>query len=133
MLAFVEGVASRQARLTFAMCRHTVVDLAQLLNEPPPAHEGNRLPAPELERLCALPQQRNAGFQLRDDEASYKKLTDLRAMYEPYLHALSRFLYMEVPPWILAREITDNWKTSAWGRISGISAPDLDGPDDHTD
>ena len=46
-------------------------------------------------------------------------------MYEPYLHALSRFLYMEVPPWILAKEITDNWKTSAWGRISGLSRRDL--------
>jgi hypothetical protein len=131
LLAFVEGVASRQARLTFAMCRHTVVDLAQLFNEPPPAREGNRLPASELDRLRAVVMK--AGFQLRDDEASYKKLIDLRAMYEPYLHALSRFLFMEVPPWILAREITDNWKTSAWGRISGISAPDLDGPDDHTD
>ena len=45
-------------------------------------------------------------------------------MYEPYLNALSRFLYMEVPPWILAQEITDNWKTSAWGRISGIAGSD---------
>ncbi len=131
LLAFVEGVASRQARLTFAMCRHTVVDLAQLFNAPPPAHEGSRLLAPELGRLRAVVMK--AGFQLRDDDASYKKLTDLRAMYEPYLHALSRYLFMEVPPWILAKEITDNWKTSAWGRISGISAPDLDGPDDHTD
>ena len=131
LLAFVEIGALRQARLTFAMCRHTVVDLAQLFNAPPPAREGNRLPASELDRLRAVVVK--AGFQLRDDEASYKKLTDLRAMYEPYLHALSRYLFMEVPPWILAREITDNWKTSAWGRISGISAPDLDGPDDHTD
>ncbi len=131
LLAYVDSMASRQARLTFAMCRHTVVDLAQLFNEAPSTHEGNRLPAPELERLRAF--LTKAGFQLRDDEASHKKLADLRSMYEPYLHALSRFLYMEVPPWILAKEITDNWKTSAWGRISGIAGPDLEGPDDHTD
>jgi hypothetical protein len=131
LLAFVESTASRQARLTFAMCRHTVVDLAQLFNEPPSAHESDRLPTPELARLRAAVTK--AGFQVRDDEASYKKLADLRAMYEPFILALSRFLYMEVPPWILAKEITDNWKTSAWGRISGLTGPDLEGPDDHTD
>jgi hypothetical protein len=42
-------------------------------------------------------------------------------MYEPYLHALARFLYVELPPWILSSEITENWKTTAWGRISGHS------------
>jgi Ion channel len=131
LLAFVESTASRQARLTFAMCRHTVVDLAQLFNEPPSAHESDRLPAVELARLRAAVSK--AGFQVRDDEASYKKLADLRGMYEPFIQALSRFLYMEVPPWILANEITDNWKTSAWGRISGLTGPDLEGPDDHTD
>jgi hypothetical protein len=131
LLAFVEGTVSRQARLTFAMCRHTVVDLAQLFNEPPSGRESDRLPAAELARLRAAVTK--AGFQIRDDEASYKKLADLRALYEPFVQALSRFLYMEVPPWILANEITDNWKTSAWGRISGLTGPDLEGPDDHTD
>ncbi|MDR3722482.1 MAG: potassium channel family protein [Candidatus Acidoferrales bacterium] len=131
LLAFVESTSSRQARLTFAMCRHTVVDLAQLFNEPPPNHRDNRLPPAELARLRAA--LTKCGFKLRDDEASHKKLADLRAMYEPYLHALSRFLYMEVPPWILATEIADNWKTSAWGRISGIAGPDREEPDDHTD
>jgi hypothetical protein len=42
-------------------------------------------------------------------------------MYEPYLYALADFLYVELPPWILAAHITDDWKTSAWGRISGFS------------
>jgi hypothetical protein len=64
-----------------------------------------------------------AGFQLNDTEASRKKLTELREMYEPYLQGLSRFLFMELPPWILAKEITDNWKTTAWGRISGFATP----------
>jgi hypothetical protein len=131
LMAYVDSTASRQARLTFAMCRHTVVDLAQLFNEAPSTHEKDRLLAPELERLRAFLVK--PGFQLRDDDASHKKLADLRAMYEPYLHALSRFLYMEVPPWILAQEITDNWKTSAWGRISGIAGSDTQEADDHTD
>jgi hypothetical protein len=28
-----------------------------------------------------------------------------------------------LPPWILKQEIMDNWKTSAWSRISGFSVP----------
>ena len=44
-------------------------------------------------------------------------------MYEPYLQRSRAFLYMELPPWILAKEITDNWRTSAWGRISGFTLP----------
>jgi len=53
-------------------------------------------------------------------------------MYEPYVNALSLYLYVDLPPWILAKEVTDNWKTSAWGRISGFAAnPKEVGVDDH--
>jgi hypothetical protein len=91
----------------------------------------DRLPAPELQRLRVVLTQ--AGFQLRDDEVSRNKLAELRLMYEPYLQALSRFLYMELPTWILAREITDNWRTSAWGRITGFAASTRQETDDHSD
>jgi hypothetical protein len=131
LLAFVDHVSVRQARLTFAMSRHSVVDLAQVFGQKPIQNSPDRLPPSELARLRALLTQ--SGFQLRDDEESHKKLATLRAMYEPYLLTLSRFLYMEIPPWILAKEISDNWKTSAWGRISGLTAPDRVGPDDHGD
>ena len=45
------------------------------------------------------------------------RLTELREMYEPYVAALSEFLVMPLPPWILPEDAIDNWKTSAWGRI----------------
>jgi hypothetical protein len=131
VLTGVENMASRQARLTFAICRHTVVDLTQLFNLRPQQGHADRLPAGELQRLrTALAQ---AGVQLRDDEAAAAKLVKLREMYEPYLRALSDFLHMELPPWILAKEITDNWRTSAWGRITGFSSPGPREPDDHAD
>lgn len=120
LIASIDNPCARQARLTFAMCRHTVVDLAQLFSAAPRTAP-DRLPAPELQRLYTALAQ--AGFQLRETEASDKKLLDLRQMYEPYLESLSRFLVMPLPPWILAKEIADNWKTSAWGRISGFSVP----------
>jgi len=121
LVARVENACARQARLTFAMCRHTVVDLAQLFSAAPLPSARDRLPADELHRLRASLSE--AGIQLRDNEASNMKLAKLREMYEPYLEGLSRFLFMDLPPWILAKEISDNWKTSAWGRISGFSVP----------
>ena len=131
LIACVEGAHGRQARLTFAMCRHTVVDLAQTFNAAPRTLAHSRLPAAEFERLRAT--LGGAGLELRHDEAARGKLAELREMYEPYLHALSRFLHMELPPWILAKEITDNWRTSAWGRIAGFAATDRPEPDDHGD
>jgi len=101
------------------MCRHTVADLAQVFFSKPCTDAPDRLPPEQFARLYASLAQ--AGFQLRNDEASNTKLKELRDMYEPYLHALARYLYVELPPWILASHITENWKTSAWGRISGFS------------
>jgi len=121
----------RQARLTFAMCRHTVVDLAQLFRTPPHNVAVDRLPAAEFDRLLA--QLETTGFQIREPQAAEKKLSELRKMYEPYLAVLSRYLFMEVPPWILAKEVTDNWRTSAWGRISGFAVTTATEVDDHSD
>jgi hypothetical protein len=101
------------------MCRHTVADLAQVFSTRPRDAAPDRLPPEQFARLYASLEQ--AGYQLRHDEASKSKLNELRDMYEPYLHALARYLYVELPPWILASHITENWKTSAWGRISGYS------------
>jgi len=131
LIAGAEDACARQARLTFAICRHTAVDLAQLFNAPPRRAKADRLPHSELQRLRTTLAQ--AGLRLTDTEAAAKKLAELREMYEPYLEALSRFLQMELPPWILAKEITDNWRTSAWGRIAGFSAPLRHEPDDHAD
>ena len=48
---------------------------------------------------------------------------------------MAQFLSMDLPPWILAKEISDNWKTSAWGRISGFASSEVGeaSADDHTD
>jgi hypothetical protein len=64
MITSVESGASQQARLTFAMCRHTVADLAQVFAVPPRNADADRLPASELQRLRAiLTQLRQASRQ----------------------------------------------------------------------
>lgn len=132
LISGVENSCARQARLTFAICRHTVVDMAQVFHQPP-INSGDRLPPAELARLHGVLAQ--AGFHLHDTQAAREKLLHLREMYEPYLQALAVHLAIELPPWILAKEIADNWKTSAWGRISSAGAHTVAGSvlDDHSD
>lgn len=120
LVAYCDDACARQARLTFAMCRHTVVDLAQVFHSAPVDAVVDRLPAGDLERIRASLTE--AGMKLRLSAASDMKLARLRHMYEPYLQTLAVFLCIELPPWILTKEATDNWRTTAWGRITGFSA-----------
>jgi hypothetical protein len=133
LIANVEDACSRQARLTFAMCRHTVVDLSQVFYRKPLVGAANRLPPADLKRLRQA--LKEIGFEMRDTEAANNKLEHLREMYEPYIQALAAYLYVDLPPWILSKEITDNWRTSAWGRITGLSAARQEelALDDHAD
>jgi hypothetical protein len=121
---------SRQAKLTFAMCRHTVVDLAQIFYAAPRNSGPDRMPPEDLQRLRTI--LSGAGLHFLETPESNAKLDTLRQMYEPYLKALAAHLYVELPPWILAKEVNDNWRTSAWGRISGFSPSEkASSTDDH--
>jgi len=112
MLASMPRVAPRQAQLTFAIARHAVVDLAQVLRTPP------RPPVPErLTREAAIRlRERLAahGCVLEEGPQTDKALADLRAMYEPYAHALSRRLLMPLPAWSVEEDAGENWRATAW-------------------
>lgn len=113
----VQGAPVWQARMTFAMARHAVVDIAQVFRTKPSRDTScySRLPRAELERMREILGQN--GIHLSDGEDTERRLLELRSMYEPYVHALSEWLLMPLPPWILPKDAIDNWKTSAWGRI----------------
>ncbi len=106
-----------QARMTFAMARHAVVDIAQVFNtKPSPAGACDwRLTTGEFVRMQELLMEN--GIELPNSEDAERRLSELRRMYEPYVFALSQLLIMPLPPWILPVNAIDNWKTSAWGRI----------------
>jgi len=38
-------------------------------------------------------------MELNDSEETEQKLAQLRATYEPYVYALSQFLYVALPAW----------------------------------
>jgi len=117
VLVGVEGAPAWQAKLTFAMARHAVVDLAQIFRAAPSAPQAcvTRLYPGDLERIREILERNSA--RLEDGTEADQKLADLRLMYEPYVSALSELLLMPLPPWILGKDAIDNWKTSAWGRI----------------
>ena len=113
----VEGAPVWQARMTFAMARHAVVDIAQVFRTRPSGVQccETRLPATELDRLRLILKEN--GIRLSEGPETEQRLLELRLMYEPYVAALSDWLMMPLPPWILPPDAIDNWKTSAWGRI----------------
>lgn len=113
----VDGAPAWQARLTFAMARHAVVDIAQIFRTAPTGTQrcSGRLSTQDLARLREILEASGARFQ--DGDEAEKRLLELRMMYEPYVFALSERLMMRLPPWILPPGAVDNWKTSAWGRI----------------
>lgn len=106
-----------QARMTFAMARHAVVDIAQVFKTRPSNVQccDDRLTRSDLDRMRRILEEN--GIRLSDGEETEQRLLELRLMYEPYVSALSEWLMMPLPPWILPPDAIDNWKTSAWGRI----------------
>jgi len=114
----VEGISAHQAQLTFAIARHAVVDLAHVFNTKPHMPHHDRLPPAELARMRS--NLRVRGIVLQDGGAVAERLDKLRAMYEPYVHALSEHLLMPLPQWEIAAKSADNWQTSAWERIAHV-------------
>lgn len=122
LITNLEGPCKRQAELTFAITRHAIVDIAQILNCPPQEPQPDRLSANDLKFLRHLLAE--AGCDLREGSGPHEELSNLRRMYEPYAHSLSNYLRISVPPWIPERDRTDNWQASAWGRSSAFQIDD---------
>jgi hypothetical protein len=98
-----------QARQTYAMCRHAVVDIALVLHLPLADWKDERLPADDLARMRA--QLTAAGLHPNSGPAADAHLIELRRQYEPYLEALNARLHQDLPPWIGDGEPADNWRT----------------------
>lgn len=107
LISGVQGHEARQAQLTFAMARHAMVDLTQMLTRSPIQHASDRLPAEQYERLYKLLCE--SGVSLCRDGQSEQRLRELRRLYEPYAETLSRHFHMPLPPWIPEHPRRDNW------------------------
>jgi len=112
VIAGIDGGPIRQAKLTFAMARHAVVELTQnfILSSPAPAPD--RLPSPSFTVLRKILAE--ADVTMRAGAATEQKLSELRRMYEPYVQALGTYLLISMPPWFRISKPPDCWEISNW-------------------
>lgn len=114
VIAGIDGIHDEQAKLTFAVARHAMVDLAQLVNARYDSLAPERFDAEQLAKLRqALLAE---GLRSRDTAESEEKLAHLRSLYEPYAMAMARTLFITLPPWINADKKKDNWEAGPWDR-----------------
>ena len=127
LIAGVRGHESRQAQLTFAMARHAMVDLAQILSLEPIKDAPDRLPPERYEQLYKM--LCKSGVSVCRDGNSMERLTAMRILYEGYAEALSNHLCMPLPPWISDQPHKDNWLAVAKLRAQAEAAnsPSEDG------
>jgi len=124
IIAYGKDEAKWQAQLTFAISRHAVVDLCEVLRVRHTSPATDRLPPHEVAEVRDLLVKCGASNSCTD--ANDRKLRELREMYEPYLNGLSKRLLMPIPSWGVGAKFVENWKRSAWGKIS--SGPSGSGP-----
>ncbi len=130
LLTVIDGGSRTQARLTFAMARHTVVDLGLVIRKQPSAPAIDRLTPERLtELLTAL---KALGVGIRDDAEARAKLVELRGLYEPFVAGLANFYLLAIPEVWPKEEGPDNWRTSAWlRRAAPLTSLGVDPGDDH--
>jgi hypothetical protein len=118
-IASFDGPVGRQARLTFAIARHAVVDLAQIFHTPPRPPDAERLTPEGLARIREQLARYHVVTKTGPDVD--QKLLELRKLYEPYLHALGDRFWFTVPDWSPHSARVDNWRSSAWEKIANTA------------
>jgi hypothetical protein len=114
VIAGIDGIHNEQAKLTFAMARHAMVDLAQLVSVQYDPMASDRLDAEQLAKLRQALVEKN--LRPQDAAKSDQKLAHLRSLYEPYAMAMARNLLVTLPPWIHPEKKKDNWEAGPWDR-----------------
>jgi hypothetical protein len=123
VLTGIDDIPQRPAKLTFAIARHAVVDLCGVFSIAPALKAKDARLSPEV---LAQVRQRlaEAGIPLREGPDADRKLAHIRAMYEPYVQALSAHLLFDLPPWVPAADAVDDWEASGWE--PGAAPPPID-------
>jgi hypothetical protein len=101
-----------QAKATFAMGRHVIVDLAYILAAPPRESPPDRLSPNDWLRLQEA--LRAAGIPLKTGPQADEALRRSRELYEPYVVSLAQDLLFTLPAWFPQPGAKDNWETTAW-------------------
>jgi len=111
--AGVKGIDPFQARLTFAIGRHTLVDVSQVFSLKPIRDGSERTTAARLEELRRWLVE--ADVPVEESVEAGERFEELRRLYAPYVAALSEYLVMPLPSLVPAEKARFNWKTTALG------------------
>jgi hypothetical protein len=113
--AWVKGIDPFQARLTFAICRHTLVDVSQVFRLKPVDEEAGS----GSDRIGELRAWLDAaGVPIEQGREAEDRFVELRRLYAPYLVALSKHLLMPLPGWLPRGLAKYNWRTTAASRFA---------------
>ncbi len=117
ILVGVEEMRPLQARMTFALARQVVVEMARTSGVRPVLREaGGRLPPEEFQALGAA--LRGAGVDWDRGTVTEATLAALRATYEPLLEGLSAALLMPLPGWMADAGAMDHWQEGHRGGVA---------------
>lgn len=112
IMSGLEGGCKRQAKMTFDIARHALVDLAYTFHQGPKPPSYDRLTPSEYEKICSS--LAPLGFLLKSAAAFEFEFKKLRRKYEPFLFSLSHYFCLTIPPMILRESLKYNWGKSAW-------------------
>jgi hypothetical protein len=123
ILVGVEEMQPLQARMTFAMARQVIVEMARSFSVNPSRYTGgDRLSHEDYVRMVSILQQ--AGLRWRSATNAEETLAALRATYEPLLDGLAMALLLPLPGWIATKE-ADHWQRGHRGLIASRLVEEL--------
>ena len=126
ILVGVDDVHPLQARMTFAMARQVVVEIARSFRISPSRYTGgDRLAHGEYSRMVTILLE--AGIRWNDSPTVEETLAALRATYEPLLDGLASALLLPLPAWIARHDAADHWRRGHRGLIASRLIEELSG------
>jgi hypothetical protein len=117
ILVGVDDLQPLQARMTFAMARQVIVEMARSFAVLPSRYAGgDRLPHADFERMETLLLQ--SGLNWKGGPQAEETLAALRATYEPLLDGLATALLLPLPQWVATAGAADHWQRGHRGLIA---------------
>lgn len=116
LIVGLDGIPQKPAQLTFAMARHTAVDLAQVFYMDPKPGTIDRLTHADF--LLLKKNLQAAGISFTSEATAEKQLKEIRRRYEPYMQTLADYLFMPIPNYILTKQMIEDWQSSPWDKYT---------------
>ena len=126
ILVGLEALPALQARMTFTMGRHVLVEMTQSFGVPPSRYTGGDRLAHEAFLQLEL-ELAEAGFKWNTADAE-ELLAALRATYEPLLDALAFYLILPLQGWSAGDTAKDHWARGPRGTLAQRLVDELSQP-----